>query len=201
MKNILFGVCVILIAVNVSVAQQKPPAAKLPAAVPAQQVSDDFIIGVDDVLSVSVWKDSDSTVPQAVVRPDGKITLPLIKDVPAAGLTTRQLEESITQKLQQFLTEVPPVSIIVLKIESQKVSIVGQISKPGAYPFGARLTVLELIARAGGLAETARGGGNSIKILRKKDGSLLDFKYKEVIQGVNLKQNVFLENGDIVMVR
>jgi len=88
--------------------------------------------------------------------------------------------------------------VMVLKIESQRVSIVGNVSKPGTYPLGSPLTVLELIARAGGLTEYANT--KNIKIVRKKDGTTLNFNYKDAIKGKNLKQNVYLENGDIVMV-
>jgi len=165
------------------------------------KISDDFVIGVDDILSVEVWRSPDHSAPHAVVRPDGKITLPLIKDVQAAGLTTKQLEESVTQKFMGFLKERPTVTITVLKIESRKVSIGGNIAKPSAYSFGEPLTVLELIIRAGGPTEYAKGGGKAIKIIRKKDGSIIDFNYPEVLQGKNLRQNILLENGDIVMVR
>jgi polysaccharide biosynthesis/export protein len=208
MKKILLSITLVLSVAVVLAAQQAPPSganvqkpatAPPPKAVP-EKVSDDFIIGVEDVLAVHVWKDPDTSMPQVVVRPDGKVTLPLIKDIQAAGLTTKQLEESITQKLSRFVND-PTVTVIVTKIESQKVSIVGEIGKPGAYPLIAPMTVLELIAKAGGITENAKGGGKAIKILRKKDGSTVDFNYKDVIQGKNLKQNIFLENGDIVMVR
>ncbi len=210
MKKMSLSICLVLLIAGMVDAQQKPPAGantQKPAPPAVQQqsaapkVSDDFIIGVDDVLRVDVWRDPDSSAAQVVVRPDGKITVPLIKDVQAAGLTTKQLEESITQKLLQFMKDPPTVTIIVLKIESRKVTILGKISKPGVYPFGEPLTVLELIGRAGGPTEDAKGGGKAIKILRKKDGSLLDFNYREALEGKNLKQNVLLENGDIVMVR
>jgi polysaccharide biosynthesis/export protein len=164
------------------------------------KISDDFVIGVDDILNIQVWRSPDHSAPHSVVRPDGKITLPLIKDVQAAGLTTKQLEESIVQQFSGVLKE-PIVIITVLKIESRKVSVGGNIAKPGAYPFGEPLTVLELIIRAGGPTEYAKGGGKAIKILRKKDGSTIDFNYQEVLQGKNLRQNILLENGDIVMVR
>lgn len=210
MKKILLSTSLFLALTGLVVAQQKPQVkgnpATPPVAVPQQaaatpKITEDFVIGIEDVLAIDVWKDKDSSAPQVVVRPDGKITIPLIKDVQAAGLTTKQLEESITQKLLKFMQEPPTVTVIVLKIESQKVSIVGAIGRPGAYPLGAPMTVLELIARAGGVTEYAKGGGKSIKILRKKDGSTIDFNLKEVMAGKNLKQNIFLDNGDIVMVR
>ncbi len=210
MKKISLGMSLIVTVAGMLVAQQKPPAvgsAQKPAAtapappVNPPKVSDDFVIGIADVLTVSVWRDPDSSAASVVVRPDGKITVPLIKDVQAAGLTTKQLEESITQKFLQFMKEPPTVTIIVQKIESLKVTIVGNIGRPGAYPLIAPLTVLELIGIAGGPTENAKGGGKAIKILRKRDGKTIDFNYREVIEGKNLKQNIQLENGDIVMVR
>jgi polysaccharide export outer membrane protein len=206
MKKILLSVSLILAFAGMGVAQQKPPAkggaAKPAPAEPQQkiatpQVAEDFVIGVEDVLAVSIWKDADTSVPNVVVRPDGKITLPLIGDVLASGLTTKQLADSITEKIKKFLDE-PTVAVIVVRIESQKVSIVGAIGHPGSYPLGAPMTVLELIARAGGLADFAKT--KSIRIVRKKGGRIFMFNYKEVISGIHLEQNIYLENGDIVMV-
>jgi polysaccharide biosynthesis/export protein len=210
MRKYVLSFGMVLAIAGLVAAQQNPPvvnnAPQIAVTSPQQQsfarkANDDFVIGIDDFLKVDVWKDADSSVPQVVVRPDGMITLPIIKDVQAAGLTTKQLEGSITQKLHDFIKEVPPVTVIVLKIQSRKVSIGGRVAKPGTYPFGEPLTVLELIIRAGGPTEDAKGGGKAIKILRKRDGSTIDFNYREVLEGKNLKQNILLENGDIVMVR
>ncbi len=132
------------------------------------------MIGVEDVLAVNIWKDVDTSVPNVVVRPDGKITLPLIGDVLASGLTTKQLTDSITEKIKKFLDD-PTVAVIVVRIESQKVSIIGAVSKPGSYPLGAPLTVLELLARAGGLTDYAKT--KNIRILRKKGGQTILFNY------------------------
>ena len=156
-----------------------------------------FVIGLEDVLRVDVWREPELSAPQIVVRPDGKITLPLIGDVQAAGFTTKQLQENLTERFKEF-AQAPTVSVMVLRIESQKVSIIGNVGKPGAYPLGSPMTVLELIARAGGLTEYAKS--KNITIVRKKDGTTLKFNYKDVINGKNLKQNVYLESGDIVLV-
>jgi polysaccharide export outer membrane protein len=208
MKKILISAFVVLAATGVLFSQQAPPATKSAAPAAAQKkevappvampkVDEDYVIGIEDVLAIAVWKDADSSVPQAVVTPDGMIRLPLINEVKADGLTVSQLRDLLTEKYSRFLKD-PTVAVIPLKIESKKVHIIGQVSKPGIYPLTAPMTVLELIARAGGLTELAKT--KSIKIMRKKDGRILNFNYKDVIGGKNLKQNVFLENGDNVMI-
>ncbi len=160
-------------------------------------VSEGFVVGVQDVLAINVWKEPELSASEVVVRPDGMITLPLIGDVRADGLTTLQLQEAISNRLTAYVAN-PTVTVTVVRIESHKVSIVGQVTKPGSYPLIAPMTVLELIALAGGLTEYAKT--KDIKIVRKKDGKTLSFNYKDVIKGKNLQQNVFLEVGDIVLV-
>jgi len=200
MKNTLLPACFIVMIVSLGAAHQGPPAkgaAVPPQSAKAPQVSDTTVIGLGDVLWVQVWKEPDHSMPQAVVRPDGKITLPLIGDVQAAGYTPKQLQDHIADRLKGFL-ELPTVTVGVSKIESLKVNIVGQVGKPGAYPMFAPMTVLDLIAMAGGVTEFAKT--KDITIVRKKDGKLLRFNYNEVIRGKKLEQNVILENGDTVMV-
>jgi polysaccharide export outer membrane protein len=207
MKQILGIASLSLLFAVFGLAQQKPPvknAAGQPAAAQTQQVpsssqvDENYVIGLEDVLAVNVWKDADHSAPQVVVRPDGKITLPLIGDMQANGLTTKQLQEAVAERLKEFFVSVPTITVTVTKIESKKVSIVGAVAKPGAYPLGAPMTVLDLIARAGGLTEFAKA--TKIKIVRKRDGRILAFNYKDIMNGKNLGQNVVLENGDIVMV-
>ena len=206
MKQTLFLLSVMVTLTCVGFAHQTPQAqaggVQGQAAAPPQKDSDTgvpetFVIGLEDILRIDVWREPDLSAPQIVVRPDGKITLPLIGDVQAAGFTTKQLQENLTERFKEY-AQAPTVSVMVLKIESQKVSIVGNVSKPGTYPLGSPMTVLELIARAGGLTEYAKS--KSIKIVRKRDGTTLNFNYNDAIKGKNLKQNVYLENGDIVMV-
>lgn len=199
MKQILRITSLFLVFAVLGFAQQKPPvknAAVQPTA--AQTIDENYVIGLEDVLAINVWKDADHSAPQVVVRPDGKITMPLIGDMQANGLTTKQFQEAIAERLKEFFVNVPTITVTVIKIESKKVSIVGAVAKPGAYPLGAPMTVLDLIARAGGLTEFAKT--TKIKIVRKRDGRILEFNYKDVMNGKNLSQNVILENGDIVMV-
>jgi polysaccharide biosynthesis/export protein len=213
MKQTLLIACVILAFAVSGVAQQKPPAKNVnpppqtvgatpQAAIPQKdalpKVPEGFVIGLEDVLQINVWKEQEHSVPQAVVRPDGMITLPMIGDIKADGLTPKQLEEAITAKLEEVLTA-PAVTVTVLRIESLKVTIIGNVGKPGVYPLTAPMTVLELIAKAGGLIPDVAHGKN-IKIIKKKDGRLLFFNYDEVIHGRSLRMNVFLETGDMVIV-
>jgi polysaccharide export outer membrane protein len=173
--------------------EQKVPAAPGPVA------SEDYVIGSQDVLSVVVWREPDLSVREMGIRPDGRISLPLINEIQAAGLTTRQLREQITERLKDFVAA-PTVWVMVLKSLSQKVSIVGEVGKSGSYPLGTRLTVLELLAQAGGITELAKS--KDIKVVRNEGGRnvQLPFNYKEAIRGKNLQQNILLKDGDIVLV-
>jgi polysaccharide biosynthesis/export protein len=158
-----------------------------------------YIIGVDDVLSVSVWKEPDvsKTVP---VRSDGKISLPLAGEVQASGETPRQLEQELAAKLKNYISE-PVVTVIVEKINSQKFNILGQVARPGSYPLGSASNILDAIALAGGFKDFAKK--KSIYVLRKsQDGSesRLPFNYNSVIKGKNATQNIPLQPGDTIVV-
>lgn len=160
---------------------------------------DDYVIGIDDVLAITVWKEPDlsKTVP---VRPDGKITLPLVGDVQAAGKTPEKLQHELRDSLASFVA-VPEVAVIVQEVKSQKFNIVGQVAKPGSYPLGESLTVLDAIAGAGGLGIYAKS--NAIYVLRlRPDGSSvkLPFRYKQVLKGTNLPQNIRLQARDTIVV-
>jgi polysaccharide export outer membrane protein len=160
---------------------------------------DSFVIGADDVLAISVWKEPDVSrvVP---VRSDGKISLPLAGEVQAGGTTPRQLEKAIAAKLQSYISE-PEVTVIVQQINSQKFNILGLVAKPGAYPLTNGATVLDAIALAGGFRDFAKQ--KSIYILRQSpDGSQtrIPFNYKDVIKGKNVEQNIKLQPRDTVVV-
>ena len=158
-----------------------------------------YVIGVDDVLAISVWKEPElsRTLP---VRPDGKITLPLVGDLQAAGTTPQNLQQELHDKLAAYMA-VPEVAVIVQEVKSQKYNIVGQVAKPGSYLLGESLTVLDAIAAAGGLGIYAKS--NAIYVLRlRPDGSSvkLPFRYKQVLKGTNLSQNVRLQARDTIVV-
>jgi polysaccharide biosynthesis/export protein len=169
------------------------------AKAPAKPHDDTFIIGVDDVLAVNVWKETEvsRSVP---VRSDGKISLPLVGEVQAAGETPHQLELAIAKRLQSYISE-PEVTVIVQQINSQKFNILGQVTKPGFYSLANSPTVLDALAMAGGFRDFAKK--KSIYVLRQNpDGTTarLPFNYKDVIQGKNAAQNVKLQPHDTVYV-
>jgi polysaccharide export outer membrane protein len=162
-------------------------------------VPPDYIIGHQDVLAITVWKEPELSIKELVVRPDGKISLPLVGDITANGLTPKQLQDDIAGKLKEFVAA-PNVFVVVLKTVSKSVSVVGQVGKPGTYIIGGPTTVLDILARVGGLTELAKE--KNIKILRKENGKEVQFpfNYKDAIRGKNLQQNIQLKNGDIIMV-
>jgi polysaccharide export outer membrane protein len=158
-----------------------------------------YVIGVDDVLAISVWKEPElsRTLP---VRPDGKITLPLVGDLQAAGTTPQNLQQELHDRLATYMV-VPEVAVIVQEVKSKKYNIVGQVAKPGSYSLNESMTVLDAIAEAGGLSLYAKS--NAIYVLRvRPDGSSmqLPFHYKQVLKGTNLSQNVKLQSHDTVVV-
>jgi polysaccharide export outer membrane protein len=159
----------------------------------------EYVIGMEDVLSVNVWREPDLTLNEVVVRPDGKISLPLVNDIQADGLSTQQLQDRITEKLREFVSS-PTVTVTVIRAVSQSVSIVGQVNRPGTYSLGSPITVLELLARAGGLAEFAKQ--KDIRIIRVENSKTLQFpfNYKDIMKGKNLRQNIVLKKGDVVLV-
>jgi polysaccharide export outer membrane protein len=158
-----------------------------------------FVIGNDDVLAINVWKEPDITrsIP---VRSDGKISLPLVGELQAAGQTPQQLEQLIAGKLKSYISE-PEVTVIVQQINSQKFNILGQVTRPGAYPLTNSLTVLDALALAGGFRDFAKQ--KSIYVLRQNaDGgqTRLNFNYKDVIKGKDSAQNVRLQPRDTIVV-
>ncbi|MBA2848552.1 polysaccharide export protein [Thermosulfuriphilus ammonigenes] len=157
-----------------------------------------YTIGPGDVLEVLVWHEPDLSRSEIIVRTDGMITLPLVNDIRAAGLTPMELKGAIEKKLKKYI-EVPEVSVTVK--QSYKVFyIIGKINKPGEYPLVKRLTVLQALSKAGGLAEWANE--ENIIILRREGNKekKLRFNYKRVIQGEDLEQNIFIRPDDTIVV-
>jgi len=158
-----------------------------------------FVIGNDDLLAINVWKEPDlsRSIP---VRLDGRISLPLVGELQAAGRTPLQLEQDISSKLRSYI-EQPEVTVIVQEIKSKNFNILGQVVKPGSYSLTAASTVLDAISDAGGLKEFAKQ--KNIYILRHSataSESRIAFNYKEVIKGKNPQQNIKLEPGDTIVV-
>jgi polysaccharide export outer membrane protein len=158
----------------------------------------DYVIGPDDALSVVFWRDS-TLSGDVVVRPDGKISLPLLNDVQAAGMTPNQLREALVQQASRFVTD-PSVTVIVKQINSRKVYVTGQVNKPGPFPLTDNMTILQMLALAGGLQEWA--DADHILIMRTEAGQTKSFKfnYKDVRKGKNLQQNILLKPGDTIVV-
>ena len=157
-----------------------------------------YVIGAQDVLDISVWKEPEVSrvVP---VRPDGKISLPLLNDVQAAGLTPAQLAAQITESLKKFVTS-PQVTVIVTTINSQRVYILGEVTRPGAFPMLPGMTVMQALSSAGGFTPFAKM--KSIYVLRAENGKKVKypFNYKEAIAGKNSEQDILLKAGDTIVV-
>jgi len=161
--------------------------------------NDTYVIGVDDVLAINVWKEPDLSR-SIQVRSDGKISLPLVGEVQAAGRTPVQLELDITAKLQNYIAK-PEVTVMVSQINSKKFNILGQVTKPGSYSLALAPTVMDAIATAGGLRDFAKQ--KTIYVLRQNPSGgefRIPFNYKEFIKGKNLNQNVKLEPHDTIVV-
>ena len=182
---------------------EKPPAAATatataPASSPATMAGDDFVIGTEDVLGINVWREPEMsrTVP---VRPDGKISLPLLGEFGAAGSTAKQLEVKIAKQLEAIVTN-PQVTVIVLEIRSQKYSIMGEVMRPGSYPLFGQMTLLDAVAQAGGLREFAKV--KKMYVLRRgNDGSStkIGVNYKEILDGASGKNIILLARDTIVV--
>ena len=187
-------------------AAQQPPAATPPSgaavasrgAAPAVAVPADYVIGPEDVLSVVFWRDKDMTG-DVSVRPDGKVSLPLLNDVQAAGLTPAQLRDRLIEASKQYFED-PNVTVVVKQMNSRKVFITGEVNKPGPYPLVGPTTVLQLISIAGGLRDYA--DSKKILIVRNENGRPMSylFNYKDVVSRKNLRQNIELKPGDTVIV-
>ena len=157
-----------------------------------------FTIGPEDVLGVLVWREAEVSG-DVTVRADGMITLPLLRDVKAAGLTPNDLAEQIQESLREYITDAS-VTVVVRQMNSRRAFITGEVAKPGAYPLPAPTTVMQLIALAGGLTEFAEK--NKVSVLRVEDGktTTMPFAYNDVAKGKKAEQNIVLRPGDTVVV-
>jgi len=157
-----------------------------------------YVIAPDDVLAIDVWKEAEitRTVP---VRPDGKISLPLLNDVQAAGLTATDLASVIAERLKKFIAN-PQVTVIVTTVNSQRIYILGEVPRGGVMPLLPSMTVLQAISSAGGFTQYANQKG--IYVLRTENGQQVKypFNYREVVRGINIQQNIVLKPGDTIVV-
>ena len=155
------------------------------------------MIGPADILDIEVFKEPDLSL-RVPVRPDGKISLPLLNDVQAAGLTPTQLADSIQDSLRKYVTQ-PQVTVIVIDINSKRVYLIGEVNRPGAIPMLPHMTVLQALASAGGFTDFANL--KKIYILREEAGgqNRFSFNYKDAIRG-DIRQNIVLKPGDTIVV-
>lgn len=182
-----------LAASTVPVGAQSQNATEAAVAVPS-----DYVIGPEDVLGVVFWRESEVSG-DVTVRPDGRITIPVLGDIEAAGLRPDELQRQITAAAAKYFTD-PNVAVVVRTINSRKVFVTGRVASPGAYDLRGPLTVLQALALAGGLTEFA--DAKNLAILRVKDGKTQTFKfnYRDVSKGKNLDQNIVLYPGDTILV-
>jgi polysaccharide export outer membrane protein len=177
-------------------AKSDKPAASAPAS-SAPASSTDYVIGADDTLHISVWKEPDltETLP---VRPDGKISMPLLNDVMAAGLTPLQLKESITEMLKKYIAD-PRVTVVVTAMNSRRIFVTGEVTHTGPMVLLPHMTVLQALAQAG---FNQFANLKAIYVLRTENGKQekLPFNYKEVVKGNHPEQNIVLKPGDTVVV-
>lgn len=187
-------------------ATQATPPAK-PATPPAAQAVTGptvtppagYVIGPDDVLGILFWREKDLSVEQVTVRPDGMITLPLVNDIKAAGLTPEQLRDEVMKAANRFVED-PNATVVVRQINSRRFYVTGQVGKPGTYALLSQTTILQALALAGGVAEYAKT--NDIVLMRTENGKTktFPFRYKDVIKGKKLEQNIELRPGDTLVV-
>lgn len=202
------GVAVLAIAVMLSrgIAVAAEPATASPpapepatAARPAQVDDSGYRIGVEDLIVVSVWRDPDLTR-EVPVRPDGRISLPLLQDIDAAGKTPKELAQDIQRRLKEFLSN-PSVTVIVREVNSLKAYLLGEVLKPGPILLRSPVRLLQGISLAGGL--TPYGGRGSIVLYRKTatGEKVIELSYREIVGGRKPEDNLVLEPGDTVVVR
>ncbi|HEV2314877.1 MAG TPA: polysaccharide biosynthesis/export family protein [Candidatus Acidoferrales bacterium] len=161
--------------------------------------SKSYVIGENDVLEIDVWKEKEisRTIP---VRPDGKISLPLVGEIQASGMTPMQLQDDLTKRLKAYI-ENPEVTVIVSDPRSHQFNVVGEVNRPGSYQLSQAMTVLDAIAQSGGFKDFAKE--TKIYVLRPMpDGTRvrMPFNYKQVIKGNDMQENVALKPGDTVVV-
>jgi len=199
---VLLGMSLAAAAVLAQTADPKPETQ--PAAARADEMRDakqvdssDYIIGADDTLHISVWKEPElsETLP---VRPDGKISMPLLNDVTAAGLTPLQLRDSITEKLKKYVAD-PRVTIVVTGMNSRRVFVTGEVNHTGPMTLLPHMTMLQALAQAG---FTQFANPKAIYLLRTENGKQqkIPFNYKEVVKGNHPEQNIELQPGDTIVV-
>ncbi len=180
-----------------SPASDKTASDKMTAAASASLAGPEYVIGPEDVLHIAVWREAEMTA-TLPVRPDGKISLPLVDDVQASGLTPKQLADSLTEKLKKYIAD-PRVTVVVTAINSKRVYLTGEVSHSGAMSMSPNMTVLQALSNAGmnQFADTKR-----IYVLRTENGKQqkLPVNYRKLLKGEQIEQNYVLQPGDTIVV-
>jgi polysaccharide export outer membrane protein len=176
----------LLLALPMAPAQEKEQAEPL------------YVIQPNDLLEIFVWKEQDLTR-EVLVRPDGRISFPLVQDLQAAGITPGELKAQVEKKLSEFLSA-PEVTIIVKAIQSYRVYVLGKVQKPGGINVEKPVTVLQALALAGGFQDFAKEDDMTIIRTTGKSHQVFEFKYGDVIQGKKPEQNILLRSGDVVVI-
>ena len=198
------AVAALVLISSIALAQDAPaqPAAnsasdKTTNAASNRQAGPEYVIGPEDVLHIAVWKEADLTA-TLPVRPDGKISLPLLDDVQASGLTPKQLAASVTEKLKKYIAD-PRVTVVVTQINSKRIYLVGEVLHAGATPMLPNMTVLQALS-SGGLSQFANT--KRIYVLRTENGKQqkLPVNYRKLVKGEQIEQNYVLQPGDTIVV-
>lgn len=190
-----------LVAQSAQVLPEEPPPAAMPAMPAGPSVTpggETFRIGIGDVLGISVWKEPDHSVDSLVVRPDGKISIPLLREIDAVGLTPLQLEDALTEKFREFINN-PTVTVVVREIRSQIIYLTGAVGRPGSLMMRPGMTAWQALSEGGGVAEYAKR--NKIYIVREIGGvrTNIDFDYNAVMKG-QADKDLVLRPGDTIVV-
>jgi polysaccharide biosynthesis/export protein len=201
MSNVVLCAALIAAVSATALAQTQKPqgSTNQSSAAPAVTLPSDYVIGVQDVLSVVFWREKDMSA-EVIVRPDGKISLPMLNDVAAAGLTPEQLADVVAKIGTKFVRDAG-ATVIVKEIRSRKIYIIGEVSRPGTFQLGSEMTVLQALGEAGGFIEGADKG--NVIIVRNEGGKERRFKfdYDDVVEGKDPAQNIKLLPGDTIIVR
>ena len=181
---------------HLSAAEKKPGAKQ---TWPAKESQSDYLIGNGDVLEIMTWKEPELSRPEVIVRTDGKISFPLLNDVQAAGLSALELKRVLENGLKDYVAN-PVVTVNLLRLESQKFYVLGEVINTGEYPLTKNLTVLQAFAMAGGFTEWA--SKKEIILMRQEGGKekIYRINYKDIAKGKDLSQNIMLKADDTIIV-